>query len=501
MHQPLLAFEQLQGHHTGDYLANIVLNVLEEFDITEKLFCITSDNASNNGTLVRTLQDLLAERHGIWWDHKKHYIRCIAHIINILVDHFFKNLVDEDGNPFNTTLVKIRSIAKLIRKSTVLWEAFCKCCRDYDLNPMTIPLDCGPRWSSKYLMLTIAVYLRKAIHRLVDDNPSRLEEFRLTHYEWEVAEVLLVFLMPFKRCTKRFECNNTSPEIGMAPLIDPADTDYVFFAYDALFNHIEDVKGALNSHQGLGALPCAPNLVTGLEAMETTLRQYYSATELPTVYGDAMILNPRCKLSIFNTATWDATQGQSYSEACRERFIKDYCSNSAPADTENPRSGTKRPCTDDAEFNALLAARTTKRVKNDYDHYIDTPNDVTLRSPLEWYKANHASVPDLAKMARDVLAVPASGSAVERVFSVSGRIATWQRNRLSAETISSLMMFKCGMKDTNWPVPDTMAGEPEELEVPELLGVIPPEWEDNWWQHKLERPVRQEVLDMFAGNT
>jgi hypothetical protein len=100
MHQPLLAFQQLQGSHTGDYLANIVLSVLEEFDITKKLFCITSDNAGNNGTLVRTLEDLLMDRHSIHWDHEKNYIRCIAHIINILVDHFFKNLVDEDCHEY-----------------------------------------------------------------------------------------------------------------------------------------------------------------------------------------------------------------------------------------------------------------------------------------------------------------------------------------------------------------------------------------------------------------
>jgi hypothetical protein len=96
------------------------------------------------------------------------------------------------------------------------------------------------------------------------------------------------------------------------------------------------------------------------------------------------------------------------------------------------------------------------------------------------------------------LAVPASGSAVELAFSVSGRIATWQRNRLSPETISNLMMFKSGMKGSRWELPDTMAAESEELEVPELLGKIPPEWEDNWWKKKLDRPVREEVLDMFV---
>ena len=69
---------------------------------------------------------------------------------------------------------------------------------------------------------------------------------------------------------------------------------------------------------------------------------------------------------------------------------------------------------------------------------------------------------------------------------------------LGPETISNLMMFKCGMNDSKWEVPDTIAGELEELEVPEILGMIPPQWEDNWWKKKLEHPVRQEVLDIFV---
>jgi len=77
-------------------------------------------------------------------------------------------------------------------------------------------------------------------------------------------------------------------------------------------------------------------------------------------------------------------------------------------------------------------------------------------------------------MARDVLATPASGYAVERVFSVSGRIATWQCNRLNAETISNLMTFKYGFKRT-WAKPDSMAGKAKEFPIPEQLGMIPPE--------------------------
>ena len=42
-----------------------------------------------------------------------------------------QDLVDDEGMTFLATLTKIRQIAKAIRKSTLLWEAFCKCCKDY----------------------------------------------------------------------------------------------------------------------------------------------------------------------------------------------------------------------------------------------------------------------------------------------------------------------------------------------------------------------------------
>ena len=66
---------------------------------------------------------------------------------------------------------------------------------------------------------------------------------------------------------------------------------------------------------------------------------------------------------------------------------------------------------DDDEFQAHLAARAAKRSRatHDYDRYINVPNDPMIKSALGWWRANHPSFPDLRKMARDTLAVPASG--------------------------------------------------------------------------------------------
>jgi hAT family C-terminal dimerisation region len=242
-------------------------------------------------------------------------------------------------------------------------------------------------------------------------------------------------------------------------LIFNADSDYVFFAYDSLFNRIKDITNALALSMGLGALPCAGQLLTGLKAMELTLKEYYEHTALPTVYGDAMILNSRCKLSTFGTSTWDGDDTDVYSDACRSRFLDEYYTGGSLPNDDTLRQVPKCGAANDPEFNAVLEQRSAKRLKNDYDRYISLPNEVTLTSSLDWYRKNYLSFSDLGKMARDMLAVPASGSAVERVFSVSGRIATWQHNRMSAETISNLMMFKYGLKFEKWKVPDTMSGE------------------------------------------
>jgi hypothetical protein len=45
-------------------------------------------------------------------------------------------------------------------------------------------------------------------------------------------------------------------------------------------------------------------------------------------------------------------------------------------------------------------------------------------------------------MARAELVVPASDCTIEQMFSISGRIVTWQRNRLNVKTISDTMIYR-----------------------------------------------------------
>jgi len=271
-----------------------------------------------------------------------------------------------------------------------------------------------------------------------------------------------------------------------------------------MYNHINDMKAKLMSGSGIGTLPCARYLLKLIEGMETILKHYYSKMQFPMVYSDGMILNPQTKLVIFNEDTWEDTASEEYSNACRRHFIQEY-DNPLNNPSNQISNGNKRSFNayqEDPEFQQVLAERSSKRRRNDYDRYIEIPNDPDIFSCLGWWRQNGRLYPDLSRMVRDVLPVPASGCTVEREFSISGRMTIWQRNRLGARTISKSMMYKAALRKTRTPMlsPEITneSDDVNSLTVPEREGNIPEEWIQNWWLKKLEkRPIRRDIVEMF----
>ncbi len=210
---------------------------------------------------------------------------------------------DESGLDFNVVLVKIRELVKGIRKSMLRWELFQKYCLVYDINSSIISIDLKIRWHSMMRMLETAIYLDHLINHFLmdlDDNEDLSSQYSRTDTEWELAEVFYVFLISFKHVIIRFQNNQEKSGIN-----------YLFFVYDRMFNHIDNVFSSLRSSE------C---FVNALMKMERKLSEYYNKMNLYFVYDDAMILNFHCKFSIFNEETWFDVDSDQYSRACRRRF-------------------------------------------------------------------------------------------------------------------------------------------------------------------------------------
>lgn len=493
----LLEFVEFESPHTGSNMAQLVVQTLEFYSLVNKLFCVTTDNASNNDTMVEELSDALWQR-GVNWDATTHHIRCLAHIINLVVQALVQSLNVDAKSPFKCTLDKIRELAKATRLGSKKPASFRRSCQETDLNPLRIPLDVAVRWNSTYHMLEKAVYLRPALEAFCRLHSDTLKAYTLTENEWNIAESVFMLLTPFQRCTTRFENRNRTTEV-----------DYVFFAYDTMFDHLEGVKSILTASTSTWA----PGLRTAVDSAIKKLRFYHDkTTSLSHIYADAMILNPRVKLSYFNNLDeeWGGKDAATYLSETRDRYQNDYVLESgalitsqtlSESDLETSQSqGQKRSAGSafvDDDGDDEYEAHLTKRAKelcgseSEFDVYVSNPNgNSKLRDSLSYWRDNPSKFPTLRRMAKDVLAVPPSGSAVEREFSVSGRIATWQRNRLSAQRICDAMIYKAALKRQGKLMKDQPVVEAEQMEEEETADStndgsdILPEWSTKWWISK-----------------
>ncbi|KAK9364368.1 hypothetical protein V1509DRAFT_643760, partial [Lipomyces kononenkoae] len=100
--ESVLEFEELVGVHSGDNMAQMVLDVLKELDLTKKLIAVTADNASNNGTFVETL-GLMLEEEGddVRFRGREDFISCLAHVLNLIVKDILKSLKPGDTSSAN----------------------------------------------------------------------------------------------------------------------------------------------------------------------------------------------------------------------------------------------------------------------------------------------------------------------------------------------------------------------------------------------------------------
>jgi hypothetical protein len=99
----LIGFEHLRGRHTGIYLSDVTQDVLDKYNLYDKLFRITTDNASNNQTLTESLESQKATRevHSLIapWERDVMHIPCLSHVVQLAVNKFLDNIkaFDKDG--------------------------------------------------------------------------------------------------------------------------------------------------------------------------------------------------------------------------------------------------------------------------------------------------------------------------------------------------------------------------------------------------------------------
>ncbi|KAL4091722.1 hypothetical protein QTP88_026370 [Uroleucon formosanum] len=79
---------------------------------------------------------------------------------------------------------------------------------------------------------------------------------------------------------------------------------------------------------------------------------------------------------------------------------------------------------------------------NEFEQYISEIQINHNLDPCMWWKEHETIYPTIAKVAKNILCIPASSASSERVFSTAGNIVTSKRNRLNAKNVSTLVFLK-----------------------------------------------------------
>lgn len=102
----LLGFEPLSGKHSGGVnLSAVVLEILQRYDIQDRILAITTDNASKNSTLVTTLDESIQSLN---LDPDTTVIRvpCMAHVIQLSLKQLLGQM---KANPANEAIEMVWS--------------------------------------------------------------------------------------------------------------------------------------------------------------------------------------------------------------------------------------------------------------------------------------------------------------------------------------------------------------------------------------------------------
>ena len=140
LNKRVIGFKVIDESHTGDAIAALILEVIKEYGIENRIVSITLDNASANTSAIRTLEPYMQSYIGGYVLHQ----RCICHIINLMVQAGMSQVSQYVNN--------IRSAIRFISSSPLAYSKFKEYCKINGLKPRKFGLDMKVRWNSTYML-------------------------------------------------------------------------------------------------------------------------------------------------------------------------------------------------------------------------------------------------------------------------------------------------------------------------------------------------------------
>jgi hypothetical protein len=491
----LLGIRPITGHD-GESIAHTLAATLKTFDITDsQISAFQMDNASNNDT---TLQALATEPSLEGIDPKSYRLRCLGHIINLVVKALLfgnrspslqKALEDSsDADHFKIwraqgAIGRLHNLVTYIARSESRLRAF-EAAQKVDASDLILHLkrDFGVKWNSTYAMIERALQLKPALQRYCREwQPAKHDSYNprddfLDAADWEELYHFEELLQPFLKATKRVEGNAYTGTHGALWEVIPT-LDYLFIKLRRRSNEVL-------AHPELFTDYYTHCLNHGFDK----LSEYYTKIDESPYYAAAIALHP-CKKFDYFEKTWGPNKGGTKAIATAKRAVRalftDYIQKERAAEPATPSpppqsvadANANNEKSEDEDWDTAFGDHTERRVnelarvrrkqqEGELDRFMNDSLDICfkhrvggevvsgnyLQEPLRWWRERgEALYPTLATMAYDLFAMPGMSSECERVFSAAKRVITDDRYSLKPDIIEADLClknwFKHGLAD------------------------------------------------------
>nr|KAJ0218768.1 hypothetical protein LSAT_V11C300151260 [Lactuca sativa] len=182
----VLSFVHVPTPRTAVDIADGIYKCLQEWEIKDKIFTISVDNAAYNDKALRRLKETFSRVRKLSCGGRLFHIRCCAHILNLLV---------KDGLAIIDHIIgDVREGIKYINNSEGRRLNFSKAAHQMQIRDWKLMLDVPTRWNSTYDMLCMALKFKDAFPRYAEYEPHF--HHLPTDEDWEnvqsVCEILKV---------------------------------------------------------------------------------------------------------------------------------------------------------------------------------------------------------------------------------------------------------------------------------------------------------------------
>jgi len=433
-----ITFEQFGYPHSGENLFEILDEVITTFKLGQKIFSISFDNASNNTSAVRQLKIKYEPIcQGVFY-----HSRCVAHIINLVVQHGLDvPAISKLRDLFKDMLKDVFATSKRRRKD------YEKLCRDTGKPTLGPNWDVPTRWNSTWKMFDSALQQRLTLE-LFHENLVEKGKAAVTFpdFGWGCIEKLTELLEVFKTSTTILSgvyYPTSSLVLKQLYLMCSKLNDFQF-GPDVNETMIAPMKAKFKKYfeEMPPAITCAAALnpclnVAGVEMLIENICYDLGLNDD----------NPNCSTNLLQTFNRQL-------QDMFDHYLVKY-GNSTNIQQQMHEGASSSRSNPELNFYNNLRNVSSKRSRgstpsSELGRYQGTDFLATIRPEefanfdiLAWWKDRESQFPVLAAMARDLLSVQASTVASESAFSLSGRILSVRRTRL---TPTSLEMCVC-LKD------------------------------------------------------